>query len=197
MSKRRPNSKRRRKALPALGFAGVSLSMVSGACASASEASANALPTSQSQRHDMFFAEEEISDVTLATFYVFDKENTGASPPDQQLRLAGGGGGGCGCRGGGCTQLGAFGGMACRWAIHPGSVVHPGGCVGRRGFFFRRCFGCACGGCGGCGACWVWDPVWGWTYLVDICSSESKPPAEVSSVASEPIAQIAQAEEKK
>jgi hypothetical protein len=71
MSKRSPKTNRRSKALPALGF-GVSLSMASGACASTSEASANtpALP----QNREIFLGEEEISDVSLATFCVFDKE---------------------------------------------------------------------------------------------------------------------------
>ena len=57
--------------LPALGFAGMSLSMASGACASTSEASASTSPPSQ--KHEIFLAEEQISDVSLATFYVFDK----------------------------------------------------------------------------------------------------------------------------
>ena len=98
--------KRRSKALPVLGFAGVSLSMASGACASTDEASANTPPPSQG--NELFLGEEELSDVSLATFYVFDKENTGRPPLDQQLRLARGGcggGGGCGCGhscGGGC-----------------------------------------------------------------------------------------------
>src|SRR5262249_15611867 len=83
-------SKRRSKTLPALGFAGVSLSMASGACAPTGEAMANTSPTSQ-QSQQIFLGEEEISDVSLATFYVFDKENTG---PRQQLRLARCGGGG-------------------------------------------------------------------------------------------------------
>jgi hypothetical protein len=240
MSKRSSKRKRRSKTLPALGFAGVSLSMASGACAS-SEASANTPPpTSQSQNHEMFLGEEEISDVSLATFYVFDKENTGQPPLDQHLRLArggcgggggcgcgGGGGGGChmGCGGGGCGCAhpggggacaagigcghpggawggGRPGGMACTAGIRPGiGVVHPGGawgcrpgiggrcrCGGR--FFFR---GCGCGGCGGCGgcwgSCWIWDPIWGW---VNTCWSESKPPAEVSSVASEQSLQTAE-----
>jgi hypothetical protein len=47
--------------------------MASGACASTSEASANTPPLSQN--HEIFLGEEEISDVSLATFYVFDKEN--------------------------------------------------------------------------------------------------------------------------
>ena len=95
MSKRSPKTNRRSKALPALGFAGVSLSMASGACASTSEASANT--PSPSQNHEIFLGEEEISDVSLATFYVFDKENAGPPPLSQKLRLAAGGGAGCGC----------------------------------------------------------------------------------------------------
>jgi hypothetical protein len=92
-----PNSigKRRSKALPALGFAGLSLSMASGACASTSESSANTPPPSQ--KHEIFLGEEEISDVSLATFYVLDKENAGPPPLFQKLRLAVGAGAGCGC----------------------------------------------------------------------------------------------------
>src|SRR5262249_28498717 len=96
MQKRPSIGKRRSKALPALGFAGMSLSMASRACASTSEASANTSPPSQ--KHEIFLGEEEISDVNLATFYVFDKENAGALPQlFQKLRLAVGGGAGCGC----------------------------------------------------------------------------------------------------
>ena len=83
------------KILPAFGFAGMSLSMASGACASTSEASANTSPPSQ--KHEIFLGEEEISDVSLATFYLFDKENAGPPPLIQKLRLAAGGGAGCGC----------------------------------------------------------------------------------------------------
>jgi hypothetical protein len=78
MPKRSSIGKRRSKALPALGFAGMSLSMASGACASTSEALANTSPPSQ--KHEIFLGEEEISDVSLATFYVFDKENAGPPP---------------------------------------------------------------------------------------------------------------------
>jgi hypothetical protein len=90
MPKRSSIGRRRSKALPALGFAGMSLSMASGACASTSEASANTSPPSQ--KHELFFGEEEISDVSLATFYVFDKENARPPPFFQKLRLALGGG---------------------------------------------------------------------------------------------------------
>jgi hypothetical protein len=71
----------------------MSLSMASGACASTSEASANTSPPWQ--KHELFFGEEEISDVSLATFYVFDKENAGPPPLFQKPRLALGGCGGC------------------------------------------------------------------------------------------------------
>jgi len=63
-----------------------------------------------------FFGEEEISDVSLGTFYVFDKEPTGQPRPAQHLRLARCGGGygrGCvrpGACGGGCGGCGGCGG---------------------------------------------------------------------------------------
>ena len=95
MPKRSSIGKRRSKALPALGFAGMSLSMASGACASTCEVSANTLLPSQ--KHEIFLGEEEISDVSLATFHVFDKENAGPPTLFQKLRLAFGGGAGCGC----------------------------------------------------------------------------------------------------
>ena len=93
MPKRSSIGKRQSKALPALGFAGVALA--SSACSSTSEASANTSPPSQ--KHEIFLGEEEISDVSLATFYVFDKDNAGPPPLSQKLRLAAGGGAGCGC----------------------------------------------------------------------------------------------------
>jgi hypothetical protein len=202
MPKRSSKRKRRSKALPALGFAGVSLSMASGACASTSEATANTSLAPPNQSHEIFLGEEEISDVSLATFYVFDKENAGPPPLAQRLRMARCGGG-CGCGGCGCGHgCGGGGGCGCGgggW-VHPGGGW-GGGCVGCRscrcgGFFFR---GCGCGGCGGCGCggcggnCWIWPPVWpyscwGW--------GESTPAEKVSEVASELSAQTAPATER-
>src|SRR5271155_1868471 len=137
MSNRSSKTKRRSKALPALGIAGVSLALASGASASTSEGTANLPSTSQS--HEVFLGEEEISDVSLGTFYVFDKENTGAPPLAQQQRLARGG---CGGRGGGC------GGCRCGAGIHVGCGGCHVACRSCRcgGFLFR-----GCGGCGGCG----------------------------------------------
>jgi hypothetical protein len=106
MSKRSSKS----EALPTLGIAVVSLALASGASASTGEATTNMPSTC----HEIFLGEEEISDVSLATFYVFDKENTGPPPLAQQLRLARCGGSygrgyGCG-RGGACGGCGGCAG---------------------------------------------------------------------------------------
>ncbi|MET4723695.1 hypothetical protein ABIF63_007801 [Bradyrhizobium japonicum] len=95
MPKRSSIGKRRSKVLPTLGLVGMSLSMASGACASTSEVPANTPPPSP--KHEIFLGEEEISDVSLATFYVFDREDAGPPPLFQKLRLAAGCGAGCGC----------------------------------------------------------------------------------------------------
>ena len=205
MSKRSAKkSKRRSKALPALGFAGVSFSLASGACASVSEATASAPPASPSQTREIVLGEEEISDVSLATFYVYDKENGGSPALAQKLRLArcggcgcghGCGGGGCahaGCGGGGCAHVGCAGtgcahvgcagtGFRCGGGIHVGCaggchVACRGGRCG--GLFIGACVGCV--GCAGCAdTCWAWVPVWGWVYT---CAAESTPAGETSPV---------------
>ena len=117
MPKRSSIGKRRSKALPVLGFAGMSLSMASGACASTSEASASTSPPSQ--KHEILLGEEEISDVSLATFHVFDKENAGPPPLLQKPRLAAGGGAGCGCSFGCAYSYGcAYNGCAYNSCAH-------------------------------------------------------------------------------
>ena len=122
--------------------------------------------------------------MSLATFYVFDKERE-ISPG---VRLAAGRGcGGCGahpggCMGGGCGAhpSGCIGGGGC--AFHgSGCGGHPGGCGGGGcGRGCRGCGGCGVGfglglgigGCGGCGggygSCWQWDPVLlDWVYVCE------------------------------
>ena len=202
-------SKRRSKAvLPALGVTGLSLSLASGATASTGEATV----ASTSQPHELLLGEEEVFDTSLSTFYTFDKENGGQTSLAQHLKLARGGGcGGCGCGhgggcGGGCAARGCGGGGGCAARGCAAGVRCAGvgvRCAGVgvhcRCAFFRRCFGCGCSGCGGCGGwgcgtCWIWTPAWGW---VNTCWGESTHPAKVSSVASEPVAQIAEAEEKR
>src|SRR6476646_1268899 len=103
----KPASKRRRrsKALPVLGAAGLSLSLASGASA---VPAGPALPTQNTIEvgQNITLGEEEIADVSLATFYVFDKENDGTSGP---LQRVGHGCGGCGGHGHGCGGCGGHG----------------------------------------------------------------------------------------
>jgi len=174
MAKARRHPKRNAgRAALALGAAGVSLAMTGGASATA--------PTSgmlQDNRRPIFLAEEEIADVSLSTFHVFDKESEA-----RLTRVAAGcghGGGGCG-HGGGCGGCGHGGG--CGGCAHAGGCgcAHVGGCAGGCGFRgcaggCRACGGCRCGGCGiggfflgiaclGCaactGSCLQWDPYLG------------------------------------
>src|SRR5262249_23980480 len=95
--------KRRRIGLPALGAAGVSLVMAGGAAGNAPTANVPSLQDT-SLRPGITLDEEEIADVRLGTFYVFDKENE--SQLGQGIRLAargGGRGGSCGGGGGGAA----------------------------------------------------------------------------------------------
>jgi hypothetical protein len=166
--KRKPSSK---AALHMWGTAGLSLAMAGNASANAPAVEG---PPPDSVKR-IVLSEEEIADVSLGTFYVFDRERE-ASPG---LRLAAGRcGGGCGCggHGGGCGGCHAGGCGGCH--AGGGCGCHIGGCGGCRGC--RGCGGCGCGlgafglgllfgGCGGCGggygSCWIWSPALGrWIY---------------------------------
>ena len=157
--------KRRRIGLPALGAAGVSLAMVGGAAANAPTANVPSLQDT-SLRPAITLDEEEIADVSLGTFYVFDKENE--SQLGQGIRLAARGG--CGRCGGGCAAARCGGCAVARCAAARCAVAR---CAGR----------CGCGGgCGGCGGwwgiapavglgvglvgagCWRWTPA-GWVWV--------------------------------
>jgi hypothetical protein len=95
MSHRKHPSKR--KLPPALGVAGLSLSLVSGLPAAIAATLDDAQTQKTGMSHEITLYEEEISDVSLATFYVFDNENPGTFR--RRIKLAQGGG--CGCGGGG------------------------------------------------------------------------------------------------
>jgi hypothetical protein len=163
MAKAKQGFKRKRSktALPVWAAAGVSLAITGGASANAP---VTEMPSQDSGKR-LLLAEEEVFDVSLGTFYVFDKERE-FSP---SVRLAGG-------RCGGCGGCGAHVGGCCG--------CHIGGCgCAARGC--RGCGGCGCGvgvglllggllgGCGGCGGCgggygtcWVWSPALGrWINL--------------------------------
>lgn len=151
-SKQKPRS----KALPVLGAAGLSLSLAGTASAVPGGPAVN-LPTS-GNGNQVFLGEEEISDVSLATFYVFDKEGADTSSMVELVGHSCGGCHGCGsCGHGGGCHAGGCGGC------HHGCGCHGcGGC--RHGCGGCGCvsFGIGCGGCswGGCGGCggggWCW-----------------------------------------
>jgi hypothetical protein len=139
MSRVKQASKRKRLTkivgVPALSAAGLSLTLVGSASASAvvNADVPQSLNTTPDQR--FILSEEEIADVSLATFHLFDKES-GIAGFTQVAR-------GCGCGGGGGCR-GGFGGCGCRGC----------GCAGCGGGGCGVGFGCGVGvgfGWGGCG----------------------------------------------
>jgi hypothetical protein len=134
MAKAKQTSKRKRgtKAAPILGAAGLTFSLAGGASA-ATMPTADVSTQATAPNHEITLGEEELSDVSLSTFYVFDKEN--AAKPALGERYAAGCGHGCGrgCAGRGC-------GRGC------------GGCHGG-----CRCGWRGCAGCGGCGVPWCFS----------------------------------------
>jgi hypothetical protein len=152
--------KRRSKVLPVVEAAGLSLSLATTASAVPGGPAVN-LPTSgNGDGNQVFLGEEEIADVSLATFYVFDKEGDGTS---SMVELVGHG---CrGCHGCGCHH----GCGGCHAHRGCGGCHHGCGCHGCGGCH-HGCGGCGCvsiglgfggwGGCGGCGGCsggyWCW-----------------------------------------
>src|ERR1700741_1479044 len=134
MSRVKQASKRKRltkaAALPELGAAGLGFSLAGSSSASALPAAdvPQALNTTPNQR--FVLGEEEMADVSLAAFHLFDKENgTGGV-----TQVARGGCGGChGCGGGGGCR-------GCGGGCHVGG----GGCH----FGGGGCRGCGCRGCG-------------------------------------------------
>jgi len=118
-AKRASKGKRRSQAVPVLGLAGVSL-MAGGASASTTGAVADVPLQKTVPPQVITLGEEEISDVSLATFYVLDKENTGKLQLGEQLAWRGCRCGGCRC--GGCRRCavvracGGCGGCGCCWS---------------------------------------------------------------------------------
>lgn len=97
-TKRTAQRKRRSKVVLALEAAGLSLSLVSSASASIGGINgASSAPVSKQ------LYEEELCDVSLATFHVFDRENAGIHGVRARLAMGACGGGGCGCTGCGCA----------------------------------------------------------------------------------------------
>jgi len=110
--------KRRRKAVPVLGAAGV-LSIAGGAAYAATTAPTTDLQPQVTPHQDVL-GEEEIADVSLSKFYVFDKENADKNQVDQKVAWGrcGGcrcGGGRCGCGWRGCGGCGWGWGCCASW----------------------------------------------------------------------------------
>jgi hypothetical protein len=128
MSRVKQASKKKRvtkAAVPVLGAAGLTFALGGGASASAIPAADVQQTTNLAPTQALTLGEEEIADVSLATFYLFDKENTAQARGGVQLAW--------GCRCGGCRGCRCGGCRACR------------GCGG----------GCGCGAaCGSCCASW-------------------------------------------
>jgi hypothetical protein len=80
-------SKQRRvtKAMPALGAAGLTFSLVASASAAVAPATDESQTPNYSPNHQITLGDEEIADISLATFYVFDKEGTEAAHTGVQL----------------------------------------------------------------------------------------------------------------
>ena len=83
--KRASKRKRRSKTIPALGAAGLSLTLASEASLAATAPAFDTMTRKAGVSHEIILREEEIFDVTLASFYVFDKERTGAFRPGGRL----------------------------------------------------------------------------------------------------------------
>jgi hypothetical protein len=154
MSHAKQAAKRKRpsKAVPVLGAAG--LLSLAGSASAATAIPAADMPGAQNTTadHQITLGEEQLSDVSLGTFYVFDKENL-LQEPSIKLARGGGGGHGCGGHGGGGHGCGGrgCGGRGCGGHGCGGHGCGRG-CGGR---------GCGAGGCGcwggcGCGCCLSW-----------------------------------------
>src|ERR1700745_4135271 len=137
-TKRASKRKYPKEAVPMVGVVGVSLSLAGGASAATAVPAAD-IPSWDTSPPQITLSEEEVADVSLGTFYVFDKENAGTPRLGEKFARGGGRCGACRC-GGGCR--GCARGCGCR-------------CGG-------GCGGCGCGGCGcclsrgGCRICLAW-----------------------------------------
>jgi hypothetical protein len=105
-------------AIPALGAAGLTFSLLGSASASAVPTADVPQTTHFAPNEAITLGEEEMADISLATFHLFDKENVGSGVQVAWVR----GCGGCrACRGcavvrgcGGCGGCGV-GGCCARW----------------------------------------------------------------------------------
>ena len=111
MSKKQASKRKRySKATPILGAAGLSFTVATGAYGTNSTPAADMLWRNAGVTHGIALREEEISDVTLVTFHVFDKETQSG----QQLA--------CGCGGGCCLFARASPSGSDAYSLSPGPI---------------------------------------------------------------------------
>jgi hypothetical protein len=118
--------KARKEAVPVVGVVGVSLSLAGGASAATAVPAADT-PSRDTVPPQITLSEEEIADVSLGTFFVFDKESAGTPYIGEKVAQRCGGCGGCrGCRGcargcRACASCGGCGGCSCGCCISWGA----------------------------------------------------------------------------
>ena len=167
-AKRTSRGKRPSKAVSVLGIAGMSLAAsTSGSPADIPPASfggptvgsvADMLWQSTAPFQIPALDDEEISDVSLATFHLFDNENPGNSGSGIQLAVRSGCGG-CGCgHGGGCGGARGCGGAEAA-AAPEAAVSEAAAWEAAEAAAWAAAAAAAAGGWGGCGGC-GWG--WGW-----------------------------------
>ena len=136
-------------AVKVLGAAGLGLSLVSSASASTMPTAGIPQSDNTSPNQRFVLGEEEMVDVSLATFHLFDRENFGRG-----VQLARGCGGcGCGHGGGGCGGCRGGGGCGGFRGCGGGGFVGCRGCGGCGFGLGILGIGIGLGGCGGCGGC--------------------------------------------
>ncbi len=137
-TKRKPNQKQLKRAAPVVGVVGASVALAGGAYATGvANSSPDVSVRDTTLGPQINLSEEELSDVSLGTFYVFDKEST--AEPRQQMAVVVVRR--CGAR---CAVAACAGCRGCR-----GCAV--GGC--RACIACAGCSGCSCGCCVSWGAC--------------------------------------------
>jgi hypothetical protein len=102
-------------ALPALGAAGLTLGLVGTASASITPTADVPQKLNLSPTQAVTLGEEEIGDVSLATFHLFDKEHSGSALQQMAWGCRCGGCRGCGWRGCRCGGCGGCGGCCSSW----------------------------------------------------------------------------------
>ena len=148
-AKKAAKRKRRKIALPVMGAAGVSLALAGGASAISKARAADISSRDTASPREITLGEEEIADVSLATFYVLDKEADGIL--QDNVILAGACGG---CRGCAVARCAVARCAVARCAFVRCAVAR---CAVARCAVVRCAVGCGvgCWGCG-CSCCLSW-----------------------------------------